>query len=224
MDDPLAEPHWRRWGRTALRLAAVIVIAYGLHLALGAVVARTGALADAGAGVRLGLLGLLLVAYAVLLAVPFVPGVEIGIAILAMEGAWIAPFVYSATVIGLMLAFLIGRHMPYRILHRTFADLGLRRACRLLETVEPLPELQRLALLRRHLPRRLAPYAVRWRYLILAGLFNLPGSALLGGGGGIALVAGLSGLFGPRTMLLTVVLAVAPVPAAVWLFQMEALL
>lgn len=221
MDEPPAEPRWRRWARTALRLLVVIVIAYALHLALATVMARTGAPGEGGGGLRLGLL---LVAYALLLAVPFMPGVEIGIAVLAMEGAWIAPFVYSATVSGLMLAFLIGRHLPYRILHRSFADLGLRRACQLLETIEPLAQDDRLALLRRHLPRRLAPYAVRWRYLILAGLFNLPGSALLGGGGGIALVAGLSGLFAARATLLTVVLAVAPVPIAVWLFGMGALL
>lgn len=224
MAEPRIAPRWQRWGRTALRLALVIVVAYGLHLALTAVMEQTGALHDSAAGVRLGLLLLMLVAYAVLLAVPFVPGVEIGIALLAMEGSWIAPFVYVATILGLMLAFLLGRHLPYRILHRAFADLGMERACRLLETIEPLPPARRLEMLRRRLPERLAPHAVRWRYLILAGLFNLPGSAILGGGGGIALIAGLSRLFDTRATLLTVVLAVAPVPATVWLFGMDALL
>lgn len=211
-------------GRTALRIALVIAIAYGIHLVLSWALNRTGSLDAETGGMRIALLVLMLVAYAALLSVPFVPGVEIGLALLAMEGAWIAPFVYGATVTGLMFAFLLGLHLPYRYLHRILADLSLRRACALLETLEPLTEAKRLALLRRHLPERIAPHAVRWRYLMLAALFNLPGNALLGGGGGIAMVAGLSGMFSARFTLLTIVLSVAPVPLAVWLFGMEALI
>jgi hypothetical protein len=47
---------------------------------------------------------------------------------------------------------------------------------------------------------------------MLALAFNLPGNTLLGGGGGIALAAGMSGLYRPVAYLATVVLAVAPVP------------
>jgi hypothetical protein len=39
--------------------------------------------------------------YVALLAVPFVPGIEIGLILLAMFGARIAPVVYGATVLAL---------------------------------------------------------------------------------------------------------------------------
>jgi hypothetical protein len=46
---------------------------------------------------------------------------------------------------------------------------------------------------------------------------NLPGNTLLGGGGGIALMAGLSGLYPMPAYLTTVAIAVAPVPLLVGL-------
>ena len=55
------------------------------------------------------------------------------------------------------------------------------------------------------------------RYPLLAALINVPGNAVVGGGGGIALTAGFSRLFRPGWTALTVALAVAPVPLIVWL-------
>ena len=46
------------------------------------------------------------VAYVGLLALPFVPGAEIGIAMLSAFGAAIAPLVHAATVVSMMLARL----------------------------------------------------------------------------------------------------------------------
>lgn len=209
--------------RTLIRVAIVLAIAYGLHLILSWALQSTQGLHDEASCIRIGLLVAILLAYALLLAIPFVPGIEVGLAVLAMEGAWIAPFVYLGTVGGLTLAYLAGAHLPYRYLHRIFADLGLHGACRLLDRLEPLNEAERLALIRKPLPAFLARLTLGWRYLLLAFLFNIPGSALLGGGGGIALVAGLSRIFDPRPTILTIVLAVAPVPLLVWLFEMKAL-
>jgi hypothetical protein len=203
---------------------AVLALAYGVHLVLTWALEHTDDLYGDSTGVRFGVLIALLLAYSVLLAVPFVPGIEVGLALLAMEGAWIAPFVYFGTVTGLVLAYLAGTHMPYRYLHRVFADLGLGRACALLERLEPLSEAERLALLRRQLPARIGKVALGWRYLLLAVLFNVPGNAFLGGGGGIALAAGFSRLFGHRLTILTIMLAVAPVPLLVWAFGMRALI
>jgi len=42
---------------------------------------------------------------------------------------------------------------------------------------------------------------------------NIPGNSLVGGGGGIAFIAGLSGLFSYPAYLATILIAVAPVPA-----------
>ena len=67
------------------------------------------------------------------------------------------------------------------------------------------------------MPAFLADKAVRWRYVMLGLLLNLPGNAILGGGGGICLVAGLSGVYAPRATVLTLALAIAPLPLLAWL-------
>jgi len=53
-----------------------------------------------------------------------------------------------------------------------------------------------------------------WRYLALMVLFNLPCNSMLGGGG-IALAAGMSGLFSFPRSVGTVLIAIAPVPLSV---------
>jgi hypothetical protein len=50
-------------------------------------------------------------------------------------------------------------------------------------------------------------------------LINLPGNMLVGGGGGIALVAGMTRLFSWPAFLLTVAVAVAPVPLLIYFAQ-----
>ena len=64
-------------------------------------------------------------------------------------------------------------------------------------------------------PNRFAAVLLRQRYLALALLLNMPGNFVLGGGGGIAMMAGLSRVFSPPLFLLMTMLAVAPVPLAV---------
>ena len=51
-----------------------------------------------------------------------------------------------------------------------------------------------------------------YRYLALALAINMPGNIVLGGGGGIAMMAGLSRMFDPLPFLLTVLIAVLPIP------------
>jgi hypothetical protein len=67
------------------------------------------------------------------------------------------------------------------------------------------------------------PFLLRHRYLALAIALNLPGNFLLGGGGGIALLAGVSRLYAVPGFLATVTCAVAPVPLAVLMFGPEIL-
>jgi len=43
-------------------------------------------------------------------------------------------------------------------------------------------------------------------------VLNLPGNSLVGGGGGIAFIAGLSGMFSYIGFILAIAIAVAPVP------------
>ncbi|MGB5559857.1 MAG: hypothetical protein WBN04_17835 [Paracoccaceae bacterium] len=205
--------------RIAIRLALILAIAYAAHWLMGWVQTRMSALPAGGASFMLtSLLIFVLLAYAILIAIPYVPGVEIGISLLVMEGASVAPLVYLGSVAGLMLAYLAGYLLPYPWLTRTLRDLRLRRAADLLDAAQMVPPQERLAVLSDRLPKWLGPHLVRWRYLVLALLINLPGSSLIGGGGGICLIAGLSRLFAPVPTIVTFFLAVLPVPLGIWFF------
>ena len=155
------------------------------------------------------------VAYIVLLAMPFVPGAEIGIALLAAFGAAIAPLIYVCTVAAMMLAFTIGRFLPIGLLEKGLQALRMRRAADLVARSAPLSSDERLALLLAGQSKRVLRIAVKYRYLAMALAVNTPGNSIIGGGGGIMIIAGLSGLFSPLATFLTVVFAVSPVPLAV---------
>ena len=156
--------------------------------------------------------------YAILLAVPFVPGAEIGLGLIAMLGPPIALLVYLCTVIGLSLSFILGRLIPLSVLAHIAKDIKLKRTSNLLKAIEPLDQKERLAYLTKNAPKRFLPLLLRYRYLALAVALNIPGNYLIGGGGGIALFAGVSRLYSVPGYLITIALSVAPVPIAVLLF------
>ena len=161
---------------------------------------------------------LLLLALAALMAIPFVPGVEIAITLVILKGPVIAPFVYLATLFGLILAFLVGRLTPYPVLQRFFADFGMARAASLLDRLAPLDTAARLAILQDRLPQFMRPLAKNWRYLFLALVLQIPGNSVISGGGGISLMAGISRLFGVKGTIFTFILAVAPIPLFIYFF------
>lgn len=204
--------------RLAVRLCLLALAALAIHRFAGW---AAGLPVFGNGGARTGMLLLFLLAYALLIAVPFVPGVELGLSLMVAEGPRIVPGVYLATVLGLSLAYAAGEWIPYRRLHRLLSDLRLDGAGRLLAAVAPLDRQARLDLLADRAPTWLRPMVVRYRHVLIAALINLPGSAVIGGGGGIMFAAGLSRLFRPLPMLLTVALAVAPVPLAVWAFDLD---
>lgn len=156
--------------------------------------------------------------YALVLAIPFVPGVEIGLSMMMIRGADAALPVYLATIAGLTLAYLVGRYVRYPVLARWLSDFGMVRTSARVETLGGLERGQKLDLLRARLPGFLRWLLVDYRYLALGLLLNLPGNAIVGGGGGILLITGLSRLFDTRLLVLTLIIAVAPVPLAFLLF------
>lgn len=157
-------------------------------------------------------------AYALLMAVPFVPGVEIGLAMIGMFGPPIVFLVYLCTLAGFLTSFTIGRLIPLVSLARMCADLRLHKASRLLETLHPMKGEDRFAFLISTSPNRYVPVLLRHRYIALAIVINLPGNIVIGGGGGIALMAGASRLYSLPGFLVTIVIAVSPVPLAILLF------
>ena len=161
--------------------------------------------------------------FGLLVAIPFVPGVELGITLIAMFGPPVVFLVYLSTLIGLSISFIIGRLFSLRSLVTLFENLKLKRSSQLLNKVEPLKMEDRLEFLISQAPSRLVPFLIRHRYIALAILVNLPGNILIGGGGGISLIAGASRLFSLPGFLITIALAVSPVPLAILIFGKEIL-
>ena len=154
------------------------------------------------------------IAYIGLLAVPFVPGAEIGLAMLVAFGAAIAPLVYICTVASMMLAYTVGRFVPIASLEQLLRLLGMRRAASVVARAAPLSNDERLALLLAGQSKGVLSRAMRHRYIALALAVNTPGNSIVGGGGGIMMMAGLSGIFSPLSTFLTIAIAVSPVPLA----------
>lgn len=153
--------------------------------------------------------------YTALMAMPFVPGIEISLALFAAFGPDVAVVLYVATVVALIISYLIGRLLPARLIAMLFGTLGLRRAEELMLHLAPLNRQQRLEALITQAPKRIVPTLLRHRYIAVIVILNTPGNAIIGGGGGIAMLAGLSGLFTFPRYLAIIVLAVMPVPLAV---------
>jgi hypothetical protein len=157
------------------------------------------------------------VAYIVLLAVPFMPAIEIGLGMILVFGPRLSVLIYLSTITALVLAYLGGRLVPPQTGARIFRFVGLTSAERLLARLAPLSGEERLDYLLGSSPAGLLPYLIRYRYLALALLLNLPGNMVVGGGGGIGFLAGMTRLFAFPQYLLTVALAVAPVPLIIYL-------
>lgn len=160
--------------------------------------------------------------YIFLAALPFVPAAEIGLSLMLLFGPRIAVLVYLGTVLALALAYLIGRAVPPRASAAVFRCVGMEKARNLVLQMAALDTPTRVELFLARAPGRVVPTLLRHRYLALAVALNLPGNTLLGGGGGIALSAGISGLYPISAYLGIVAVAVAPVPllfalSALWL-------
>ena len=95
MTDPEPPPLERGVLRTLFRLMLIAALAVALHHVF---VRAEGWIQQSEYGWAMpGLMVAVLVIYAVLIAIPFVPGVEIGISVLAAGGAETAPLVWLAT-------------------------------------------------------------------------------------------------------------------------------
>ena len=222
--DPTPPPLRASLPRVILRLMAVGLLVWAGLALFDWLQGHIADLEDAARSRMMTTLVILaILAYAAVIAIPFVPAIEIAIALMVMEGAIIAPFVWIATVLGLLAAYLVGRWVSLDWLHGLFRDMHMIRACEMIHRIKTEPPAHRLEALSSRLPRWLAPVATRWRYGLLAALLNLPGNIALGGGGGIMMAAGISRLFSPGWTTLTIMLATLPVPLAVWLLGTDIL-
>jgi hypothetical protein len=132
------------------------------------------------------------------------------------EGVIVA---YVATIVGLSLAYLVAQTVPYRITLKWMNKLGLSDA-----TDDPKDAIDAIVGGRsatQGAAARLGNFLLSHRYLTLAVCLNLPGNSVLGGGGGIAALCGLSRQFHWWRYVLTLIVATAPLPLLVLVGQVE---
>jgi uncharacterized membrane protein YdjX (TVP38/TMEM64 family) len=165
------------------------------------------------------------VLYIVLLSLPFIPGVELGVLLMCVFGKEGIAFVYVATVLGLNLSFFMGRMLPGNWIKARLKKFGI------LDGVEYRSPaiggtLHNITTNKNICQKGFFSFLSKHRYLAIGILYNIPGNYLIGGGGGISLACGLSGILLWRWFFLTVVLSVAPVPLFVWfgVIQLESFL
>lgn len=216
---PAKAPATPRYRAVLVKLICLVLLIIAANIATGWIVdALDFEIRPSNEDVVHRMITICAVLYAVLIAVPFVPGVEIGLTLIGMWGPPIVFLVYVSTLAGLLMAFTVGRLIPLTGLIKLLRDLDFHRASRLLRTIEPMDREGRLAFLVSNAPNRFVPFLLRHRYIALAIVINLPGNIVIGGGGGIALMAGVSKLYSVPGFLVTIVLAVAPIPLAILVF------
>ena len=150
--------------------------------------------------------------YVLLMALPFAPGVELGLALMMVLGPKGIVLVYFCTLLSLSLSFIVGRLIPLRVLAGLLGWLHLQNSRNLLIRLEPLNAEEKLDCLLKSAPLRIIPFLVRHRYLMIALILNLPGNALVGGGGGVGVIAGMSGLYPFLNFFLLISLSILPLP------------
>ncbi len=153
-----------------------------------------------------------IVVYVLWMALPFVPGIELGLALMIMLGTRGIVLVYFCTLMSLSLSFTIGRLIPLNGFARFLGWLHLYKARDLVLQLEPLNSEEKLDFLLRSAPSKIIPFLVKHRYLMIAVALNLPGNVLIGGGGGIGLISGMSRLYPFPKYILLVSLAITPLP------------
>jgi hypothetical protein len=153
-----------------------------------------------------------IVLYILWMALPFVPGIELGLALMVMLGFNGVVLVYLCTLLSLSLSFAIGRLIPLKAFARFLGWLHLRKPRDLVFKLEPLNADQKMDFLLKAAPSKIIPLLLEHRYLMVALILNLPGNALIGGAGGIGMISGMSRLFPFPQYILLISLAITPVP------------
>lgn len=164
---------------------------------------------------RAVLIGVIL--YIGLMATPFLPGIELGLALMTLLGPKGVVVIYISTLVALTISFGLGRLFPAHLLVSLLRWLNLRRAAALLKSFDAIPSEKRLEYLAEKAPTRTIPALLKRRNLLLALLLNVPGNALIGGGGGIAMMAGISRLYSFPMYFFLISVAILPGPILVML-------
>ena len=176
-----------------------------------------------GPGMALPVKLAVLAANAMMVATPFLPALQISMAFMILQGPEQVWWIFAASAAGFFFPFMLGTLISGRHLAKIFHDVGLEKTAQLIHRVDTLDRSERLSLIMELAPPKLKPILTRWRYVAIAVSLNTPGNVIIGGAGGILMVAGLSRLFHPAAILFTIVLCLLPVPIGVQVFGIDVL-
>ena len=157
--------------------------------------------------------------YMLVLSLPFVPAIELGLLIMVLFGQPGIIIAYIATVGGLLIAFTSARYLPASISKKLMTKLGIEPDKSDTDTVIGSLFVDESGSTR--LGHRIKSVLLKHRHFMLAASLNLPGNSTIGGGGGIAFICGVSGMFRWGGFLITTMLATAPIPIVVSLGLVE---
>lgn len=195
--------------KNLLRVGALIAISglafWGMNLLFSWAASQGNTL---GLPLRLAVLAV----YALLICVPFLPSFHLSLAFMILQGPDQIWWIFWATVVGFLLPFVAGNRIPHRHLVHIFNDLHMYRIAKLVKDTHAIPRDQRSELITQMAPKWIKPLVNKWRYLAIAIALNVPGNVIIGGAGGILMVAGLSRLFAPAAILVTIIVCLCPIP------------
>ena len=153
--------------------------------------------------------------YAICMILPYLPAIELGLFLLAMLDIPGILMLYLVTVAALSLSYGIGRMVPVSALRALFQFLHFQKASELICSGSECDEKGQIDRFIEHAPKRFIPFLLNHRYCVFAVVINTPGNMIIGGAGGIALMSGMSRMFGTGKFLVTVLVAVSPLPIIV---------
>ena len=209
---PAETPKIRRFFKISLIVGLLVLVNYGGSLVVEQINFQ---LWPEHEHLMITVLWFAIMVYVLWMALPFVPGIELGLALMVMLGTRGVVLVYLCTLLSLSLSFTIGRLIPLNGFARFLGWLHLHKAQDLVLQLEPLNPEEKLDFLFRSAPSKVIPFLLKHRYLTIAIALNLPGNALIGGGGGIGLITGMSRLYPFPKYILLVSLAITPLPLLV---------
>jgi len=208
-----ALPQRPTWPITLLKLSSIVLLIILANIGISWLIDQLGFQFYPGSFKmveRAVIVGLVL--YICLMAIPFLPGIEIGLILMILLGPQGAVLVYLCTLVALTLSFGLGRIFPPHLLASLLGWLHLSRAESLLRKFDATPPEQRLEFIAGETSTGTMPALLKRRYLVLAALLNLPGNVVIGGAGGIGMLAGMSRLYSFPKYLLLIAVAILPGP------------
>lgn len=143
------------------------------------------------------------IVYSIMLAIPFFPAVEFGCLLMAIFGHLGIITVYVFTLIGMNLAFFVGRSCPHKW------------SVKLFDVKRTQSQIDNLLNSSRFFQSKLAKKILTVpiiRALTIILFLNTPASALIGGGGAIGMISGMDRYFSWWDFFIIIAFGCLPLP------------